>query len=370
MEVVKKILLTIVQGSLWLVSSIFRLFRWWWGKLQNKNNTISALWAIGGLVTILGFCCMSSLILVGILPDSQTASDTVSDTTTVTETFSRNIQIETDAAEIDDDASDSVAQSEDSELQAPTQEPSATAEPTLTPMPTASVTPQPTRTSRPTQTSQPTQTPRLLVSVISSSVNVREGPGTTFNILDTLSEGDTAVVIGRTQDGSWYNIRLNNGTRAWIAASVVETVNFASPDQIRVAITIPAPPVAIAPTNTQAPVQPTSTTLPQATNTPPPAVPGPVIIIAVNKVAEYVDIQNTGTAEVNLTGWTLVSEKGSQACSLGGILGGGQVLRIWALAADSDKGGFNCGFGSNIWNNSEPDPAVLYDASGVEVSRR
>jgi len=27
-----------------------------------------------------------------------------------------------------------------------------------------------------------------------------------------------------------------------------------------------------------------------------------------------------------------------------------------------DRGGYNCGFGSNIWNNSESDPAVLYDS--------
>ena len=73
---------------------------------------------------------------------------------------------------------------------------------------------------------------------------------------------------------------------------------------------------------------------------------------------------------MDLSGWRLVSEKGNQACGLGGQIGPGATLRIWAMAEDAGQGGFNCQFGSNIWNNSDPDPAVLYDPSGAEVSRR
>lgn len=82
------------------------------------------------------------------------------------------------------------------------------------------------------------------------------------------------------------------------------------------------------------------------------------------------DIQNTGGNDVDLGGWMLRSEKGSQDCYLGGVIAAGQSLRIYALASDSGLGGFNCGFGGPIWNNSEPDPAVLFNADGVEVSRR
>jgi hypothetical protein len=92
-------------------------------------------------------------------------------------------------------------------------------------------------------------------------------------------------------------------------------------------------------------------------------------IVGVNKSAEYVDIQNIGGAAVDLGGWILRSEKGNQDCGLGGSIDPGQVLRIWALVEDAGQGGYNCGFGSNIWNNSESDPAVLIDPSGVEVSR-
>jgi endonuclease YncB( thermonuclease family) len=103
------------------------------------------------------------------------------------------------------------------------------------------------------------------------------------------------------------------------------------------------------------------------TVTPAPSAPK-VEIISVNKRDEYVDIENNGNIDVNLAGWLLVSEKGNQSCPLSGTLKVGETLRIWALV--SQNGGFSCGFGTNIWNNSEPDPAVLYNPQGIEVSRR
>ena len=96
---------------------------------------------------------------------------------------------------------------------------------------------------------------------------------------------------------------------------------------------------------------------------------GSLAIVAVNKSQEYVDVMNQGGTAVDLTNWILRSEKGPQDCYLGGSIGPGQVLRIWALAEDAGQGGYNCGFGSNIWNNEELDPAVLINPQGQEVSR-
>lgn len=90
-----------------------------------------------------------------------------------------------------------------------------------------------------------------------------------------------------------------------------------------------------------------------------------IIIVAVNKSAEYVDIQNRSNQPIDLTGWRLDSEKGSQSCTLSGAIQPGETLRIWAMSG----AGFSCGFGSNIWNNSEPDPAVLYNPQNIEISR-
>jgi endonuclease YncB( thermonuclease family) len=104
-----------------------------------------------------------------------------------------------------------------------------------------------------------------------------------------------------------------------------------------------------------------------ATQTP-EASASQVIILAINKREEWVDIKNTGNSNVDLTGWNLVSERGHQECLLSGMIGVGETLRIWSGTAQG--AGYSCGYGSPIWNNSESDPAVLYNAQGVEVSRK
>jgi micrococcal nuclease len=93
-------------------------------------------------------------------------------------------------------------------------------------------------------------------------------------------------------------------------------------------------------------------------------------IVAVDAEAEVVDLINAGDDVVVLDGWTLVSEKGSQACRLAGRLAPGETLRVWSMAADAGRGGLNCGFGEPIWNNDEPDEALLYAPDGTLVDRR
>lgn len=130
--------------------------------------------------------------------------------------------------------------------------------------------------------------------------------------------------------------------------------------------TTPVPATAtLVPTQTVPP--PTVTLFP--TNTlPPPTVPtsGSVRIIEVNKRGEYVEIQNTGNDPVDLTDWRLVSETGNQPCTLWVTLLPNEVLRIWSRKGD---GGMSCGYHINIWNDNQPDPAVLYDTQGREISR-
>ncbi len=122
--------------------------------------------------------------------------------------------------------------------------------------------------------------------------------------------------------------------------------------------------------------KPTRTPTPKPTKAPtivPTATPtltsGPrVIILGVNKHNEYVDLKNIGGQPQDLTGWKLVSVKGNQVCELRDVvIQPGGTLRVWTN--NPNGGGYNCGFRGNIWNDNEPDPAVLYDAQGVEVSR-
>ena len=90
-----------------------------------------------------------------------------------------------------------------------------------------------------------------------------------------------------------------------------------------------------------------------------------ISIISVDKKKEVVVLQNKGNASIDLGGWVLVSERGSQSCSLSGMLSPGSTLQIWA----QNGPGFSCGFSSPIWNNSQSDPAVLYNSGRLEVSR-
>ena len=115
------------------------------------------------------------------------------------------------------------------------------------------------------------------------------------------------------------------------------------------------------PAATETPV-PTDT----ATVTPTPTDTSPVVIVNVDKAAEYVEIQNFTQAPVNLRGWRLVSENGNESCNLRGTLEPGDVRRIWARRGDP---GFDCRLGREIWLDDELDPAVLYDPDGQEVSR-
>ena len=100
----------------------------------------------------------------------------------------------------------------------------------------------------------------------------------------------------------------------------------------------------------------------------PTLIDGAVIQIkVVNKASEYVDLDNIGSQPQDSTGWSLVSERGNQACILSGVILPGATLRIWAN--NSNDEGYNCNYGSEIWNNSEADPAVLYNNQGQEVAR-
>ena len=138
----------------------------------------------------------------------------------------------------------------------------------------------------------------------------------------------------------------------------------------------PFPTLTPLPTETQAPTPTappatdtaTATTIPTDTATlvPPTATSAPsVVIVAVHKIGENVDIQNVSSEAVDLAGWRLVSQAGNQTCNLSGKLGRNQTLRVW-----TDRGpGFDCGLRDDIWLDDQDDPAVLYNAEGQEVSR-
>ena len=149
-------------------------------------------------------------------------------------------------------------------------------------------TPVPTNTQQPTNTPKPTNTavPEPLVAVSASSANLRNGPGTSYETVGVLNEGDIVEVIAQTNDKTWYNVKLEDGTLCWMSASVSTPLTANALTNIRAAATIPAiPTVEVQPTilptlvPTTAPPTAIPTPIPTAPTEPPPpptAIPTPV----------------------------------------------------------------------------------------------
>ncbi len=87
---------------------------------------------------------------------------------------------------------------------------------------------------------------------------------------------------------------------------------------------------------------------------------------------EYVEITNLGNEPQNLAGWVLkdISEGYPSFTFPSYVLAPGQSIRVYTNEIHPEYGGFSFGYGKAIWNNSDPDTAVLYNAQGQEVSRK
>ncbi|MEZ4671258.1 MAG: SH3 domain-containing protein [Anaerolineae bacterium] len=137
----------------------------------------------------------------------------------------------------------------------PTFTPTATFTPSATPTITltATETLTPTITLTPTETFTPTMTPTnvratdlpptwtpepgtggsgsLLTPIIegvvnvSDSVNVREGPGRSFKVVGSLAPRSTVRVLGRNDDGTWLQIRMEDGSEGWVSAQFIRIID-------------------------------------------------------------------------------------------------------------------------------------------------
>ncbi len=87
---------------------------------------------------------------------------------------------------------------------------------------------------------------------------------------------------------------------------------------------------------------------------------------------EYVEITNLGEQPQNLAGWKLkdISEGYPSFTFPSYILAPDESIRVYTNEYHPEWGGFSFEYGRAIWNNSEPDVAVLYDSQSKEVSRR
>lgn len=87
---------------------------------------------------------------------------------------------------------------------------------------------------------------------------------------------------------------------------------------------------------------------------------------------EYIEIANLGSEPQDLAGWVLkdISEGYPSFTFPSYVLAPGQSIRVYTNEIHPEYGGFSFGYGKAIWNNNDPDTAVLYNAQGQEVSRK
>jgi uncharacterized protein YgiM (DUF1202 family) len=106
--------------------------------------------------------------------------------------------------------------------------PTNTVAPTATDDATTAPTSPPTNTVPPTRTPVPSSTPTVtpgpvIRAVVDSgqAVNVREGPGRNFAPIGSVTPGTIVQVIGRSGDGSWIQVRLDDGREGWMSADLL-----------------------------------------------------------------------------------------------------------------------------------------------------
>lgn len=159
------------------------------GKSEPKPQLMRVKkWLIRGCLATSGvaiFCFIATLLLVFLTPDA--AVEGLSSPTAMPPTF-----VVTSSP--------------------PTPSATTLSLPTETAVPTATATPQPTATA--------TTIPVAYVRIIAAAANLREGPGTNFAIIDTLFENDQLELLDQTDDGFWYQVRLEDGSAGWIGSSV------------------------------------------------------------------------------------------------------------------------------------------------------
>lgn len=100
-----------------------------------------------------------------------------------------------------------------------TPQPSPTNSPTETAMATAVASPTTPPTATPTATfaPSPTATPAVIALINVQRLNVRQGPGQTYDVIGVMENGDTLTVIGQSADSvGWWQVCCVAGEPGWV----------------------------------------------------------------------------------------------------------------------------------------------------------
>lgn len=153
------------------------------------------------------------------------------------------------------------------EVPEPTAAPTAisTPEPTLVP----TTEPSPAEVAAMTVTPEPSPAVTPGVTVINDFVNLRAGPGTNYDLVGRLNQGQTARVTGKSSDGRWWQVSIE-GKTVWVSGQFVQANDAANGVDVAQAPPAPtlAPPTAAPPAAAVAQAAPVAE-LPTAIPAPP-----------------------------------------------------------------------------------------------------
>lgn len=111
--------------------------------------------------------------------------------------------------------------------------PRVTATPFITRTPPPTFTPIPSETPIPpteTTTPSPTVTPPVIGIVGGAQrINVREGPGTNYDSISSLVPGTGIEVVYQNPEGTWLNIKMEDGTQGWVSAGLIYIESTSTP---------------------------------------------------------------------------------------------------------------------------------------------
>ena len=212
----------------------------------------------------------------------------------------------------------------------PTRPPSAPTSATATIQPTATTAVAPTV---PAATAQPACMPQVTAN---TSVNVRNGPGTTYSIIGSLNEGQDAPVDGQNDDGSWWYVQYPSAPdgHGWVADSVTTSSCIPPSPSIIPASSLPAPFVA-AITNVEVGVDPSEINVPgcvgEAERMKAIATihaSGPM------QVQYYFEIEGFGTTKVNTLAFTGYGSQQVTQRFRPEVVEGKHTVRLWIEGLD------------------------------------
>jgi uncharacterized protein YraI len=90
--------------------------------------------------------------------------------------------------------------------------------------------------------------------LVTQKVNVRTGPGTTYELVGALNPNDVVFITGRDSGNKWIQIEFVGAPdgRGWVTAEFLQAGNLDTVPQIGTATEEPAKPTAVSPSNVSA----------------------------------------------------------------------------------------------------------------------